>query len=108
MDVTVSVQQYVVWLYISMDDALGMYVSQSTSKFCYPKSHSVLCECFPGDVKSKIAACHQIHNQIQVFYILEAVSQIAEKRMIELFEHTAFSYYVAHTFRSYHCVTASA
>ena len=43
-----------------------------------------------------------IFCDVQVFDILEAVAQIAEKGMVEVFEHPSFTDDVAHALRPYH------
>ena len=40
---------------------------------------------------------------IQVFDILEAVPQITEERMVQVFEHSSFTDDVPYAFRSYNC-----
>lgn len=42
---------------------------------------------------------------IQVFNVLEAVAQIAEERVIEVFQHPPLPDDVAHTFGSDHCMS---
>lgn len=49
---------------------------------------------------------HRLDN-VQVFDVLETVSQIAEERMVEVLEHPPLTDYVANAFRPYHCYTTS-
>jgi hypothetical protein len=41
-----------------------MYVSHSAAELRYPEPHSVLGEGLARDMESKIAAIHQIHNNV--------------------------------------------
>lgn len=52
MDVTIRVQEDIVWLDITMYDTLAMYVSQSAAQFGDPKSHGLLCEGLSGNVET--------------------------------------------------------
>ena len=42
-------------------------------------------------------------ERVQVLHVLEAVSQIAEERVVEVFEHAAFSDNVAHALGAHDC-----
>lgn len=44
----------------------------------------------------------------QIFNILEAISQVAKKRVVQLFKHPSLSNYVPHALGPYHCPDASA
>jgi hypothetical protein len=44
MHVAVGVEQDIVWLDVSMDDALGMDVTESASQFCHPEPYRLFCE----------------------------------------------------------------
>jgi hypothetical protein len=44
MNLAILVQQNVVWLDVTMHDALAVYVSQSTPQLRYPKADSIFCE----------------------------------------------------------------
>jgi len=77
-------------------------------------------------MEAQIAAIHQIHDNvsgvvslaswvlergsgaIQVFDILEAIAQIAQKRVVQMLEHAALADNVANAFRPYDCDTGSA
>jgi hypothetical protein len=75
-------------------------------------------------VEAKVAAVHQIddnvavqsqslrtrtgHDNVQVLYVLEAVSEIAEEGVVEMLEHAPLANNVADTLRPYDCYTASA
>lgn len=39
-------------------------------------------------------------NNSQVFHVLEAVPQIAQKGMVQMFQHPSFSYYVPYALRA--------
>ena len=45
---------------------------------------------------------------LQVFDVLETISEVAEEGVVEMLEHAALADDVADTFRPYHCYTASA
>jgi hypothetical protein len=58
------IQQHVVRLEITMDDALRVDIPQGTSQLCHPKPHCLLGETLPRNMKPKIAAIHQIHHDV--------------------------------------------
>lgn len=58
MHVPFRVQQHIVRLDISVDDALLVYVSQGASELGNPKSDRLFCESLPRDMESKIASVH--------------------------------------------------
>lgn len=45
---------------------------------------------------------------VQIFDVLEAVSQVAEKGMVEMFQHATLANDVANALGAYDCFTASA
>lgn len=61
---TFRIQQHVIGLDITMDDALGVDVFQGTAEFRGPESHCFLGETFAGNVESKIATIHEIDNDV--------------------------------------------
>jgi hypothetical protein len=106
--VAVRVQQNVVRLDISVHNALLVDVAHGTPKLGHPEPHGLLCERLSRDVESQVAAVHEIdHNisapcqpgagavsssrHVQVFDVLEAVTQIAEERVVEVLEHPPLS-----------------
>ena len=82
MHMAISVKQNVVRLYVSMHDALAVNITQSAAEFGKPELHSILCKRFSGYMKPKIATIHEIDYNVKIFHILEAISEIAEKRVI--------------------------
>jgi hypothetical protein len=118
MDVPLGVQQYVIGLQITMNDTLRVNILQGTTKLCHPESHRFLCEALARDMKPEIATIHEIdHNiagegvsdlahtwnrmeDVHILYVLEAVSQIAKERVIEVLEHSAFANNVPDTLRA--------
>jgi hypothetical protein len=62
MHMAILVEQYVVGLDVTMHDALGVYVSESTSQLRYPKANGVFCEGLAGNVEAEISARHEIDN----------------------------------------------
>ena len=108
MHVAVRVQQDVVRLDVSVHNALLVDVAHGTPKLGHPEPHSLLRERLSRDVESQVAAVHEIdHNVsvpcqpcagaisasrcVQVLNVLEAVAQIAEKRVVEMLEHPPLS-----------------
>jgi hypothetical protein len=94
MDMAILVKQHVVWLDVTVHDALGMYVSQRTSQLRYPEAHCIFREGLARNVEAQISARHEVHDQVpasgqsdsplpgmclnvQVFGILKAVAEIA-------------------------------
>ena len=91
-----------------MHNALLVDVAHGTPKLGHPEPHGLLCERLSRDVESQVAAVHEIdHNisapcqpcasaisssrYVQVFDVLEAVTQIAEERVVEMLEHPPLS-----------------
>lgn len=64
MHVAICVQEHVVRLYISVDDALAMHIAQGAAKFRYPKANCFLCKRFSRYVKTKVTAAHEIDDEI--------------------------------------------
>lgn len=64
MNMTISVEKDIVWLDITMYDALAVYVSQSTAQLSYPKPHGVFCESLSGNVEPQIATAHEVDNKV--------------------------------------------
>lgn len=61
---TLGVEQNIVWLHIAMNDTLGMDIPQGTAQLSNPEADRILRKAFPGDMESKIAAIHEIDNDI--------------------------------------------
>lgn len=117
MNMAFRVQQHVIRLEISVDNTLRVDVFQCAAKLCHPKTNSFFCEAFSRYVKSKIATIHEVnHNvaidvsytplsrngiDIHVLHILETVSQVAKKRMVQMLKHSPFSDNVTNAFRPY-------
>jgi hypothetical protein len=71
-------------------------------------------------VKSQVTTIHEIHNDVtdigqparsarvglslysHVFNVLETVSQITQKGVVQVLEHPSFTYDISDTFRSHH------
>jgi hypothetical protein len=60
------IQEHIVWLQISMNDALRMDILQGTTKLGHPEPHRLFRETFPRDVKSEITAIHKINHDISI------------------------------------------
>jgi len=41
-----------------------------------------------------------IRSNLQVFHVLETVSQVTQERMVQVFQHPSLSYYISDTFRA--------
>lgn len=52
MNMTIGVQEHVVWLDVTMYNALAMYVSQGAAQFGNPKSHCFFCKRLSRDVET--------------------------------------------------------
>lgn len=66
MDMSIGIQEDIVGLDISVDDILGMHVSQGTSQFGNPESDRLFGKCLSRDVESQITARHQIDYKIPI------------------------------------------
>jgi len=64
VDVTVSVQEYVVGFYIAVDDVVAVNISQSTGQLCYPKANCILCKGLSRNVKTQIASAHEVDDKV--------------------------------------------
>ena len=100
MDVAICIQQHVVRLHVTVDDALRVDIAQSASQLRDPEPHSLFCKCLSRDVEPQVAAGHQVDNEVHILDVLKTVSQIANKRMIHVFEHATFANDVANAFGS--------
>lgn len=74
MDMPLRVQKHIVRLDITMHDVLSVYVTQCTSKLCNPEPNGLFREGFSGNVKSQVAASHEIHNNVSA--IAESVGLV--------------------------------
>jgi len=106
MDMSIGIQEDIVGLDISVDDILGMHVSQGTSQFSNPESDRLFGECLSRDVESQITARHQIDYKIHVFNVLETVSQVTDERVVDVFEHSALTDDVTDALGSYDFIFA--
>jgi hypothetical protein len=41
---------------------------------------------------------------LQIFHILETVSQVAQEWVVQVFQHSSLSYYIPHAFRANHFI----
>jgi hypothetical protein len=128
MHMAILIQQDIVRFYVSMYDALPVDIPQRTAKLGKPESNSLFGEGFARYVESKVSTSHEVYNEVpvrivsicpsnlplsqifqecnlQVFYILKAIPQIAQERVVEVFEHSAFADYISYTLGSYDCAT---
>ena len=64
MDVAFRVEQNVVWLDVSVDNALLVYVAHGATELGYPKAHGVFCEGLARDVEAQITAVHEIDDNV--------------------------------------------
>ena len=111
---TVRVQQHIVRLDIPVHNALLMDVAHGASKLSHPKSHCLLCECLPRNVESQVTAVHEIDYDVsashqprqdiwssslhvQIFNVLEAVTQVTEERVVKMLEHSSLSDNISNT-----------
>ena len=70
------VEQHVVRLDVSMYDSLLVTIPQRTAQLGDPESHGVLGEGLAGDVESKVAAIHEIHNDVTVREVSHLASPV--------------------------------
>lgn len=99
MDVAISIQKYVIWLHITVDDALAVDIAQGAAQLGDPKSHGLLCERLAGNMESQVATAHQVDNEVHILNVLETVSQIANERVVNVLKHATFANNVADAFR---------
>jgi hypothetical protein len=64
MDMTFRIQQHIIRLDVSMYNALVMYISQCASQLGNPEFHRVFGKGLSRDMKSQVAASHQVHYNI--------------------------------------------
>jgi len=94
MNVPFRVQQDIIGLDIAVYYSLAVDITQGAAEFCHPETNGFFGEGFTGDVKSKIATVHEIHNEIaggesayaapqscllylQILKVLKTVPQVA-------------------------------
>lgn len=61
---TIGVEEHVVRLDVSVDDALTMDVSQGTAQLGNPEANSLFSKCFSRDMESQIATTHQVDDEV--------------------------------------------
>lgn len=66
MNMSIGIQENVVGLDVSVDDILGVHVSQGASQFSNPESDRLFGKCLSRDVESQITARHQIDYKIPI------------------------------------------
>ncbi len=66
MNVTISVKEHIVGFYVAMDNVVAMNITQSTSKLRYPEADRIFGKRLSRNVKSQIAAAHEIDNEVPV------------------------------------------
>lgn len=64
MDMAIGIEEDVVWLHITMYDALAVYISQSTAQLGYPEPDGVFCESLSRNVEPQIATAHEVDNKV--------------------------------------------
>lgn len=64
MDMSLGIQQHVIGLEIAMDDTLRMDILQGAAKLGHPEPHCFLREALARDMKSEIAAIHQVDHNV--------------------------------------------
>ena len=66
VDMTVCVEENVVGLDIAVDDALAVNIPQRAAELGNPEANILLCESLSRNVKSEIAAAHEINHKVPV------------------------------------------
>lgn len=102
MDMAVRVEQDVVGFDVAVYNVLLVDITKGTTQLRDPEADGIFAEGFARYVEAQVAARHEVDDNVQVFDILEAVTQIAQERMVEMFQHASFSYHVAHALAAYH------
>jgi hypothetical protein len=64
VDVALGIQQDVIRLDISMDDALLVDIPQGATQLRDPEPHSVFRKTLPRDMKSQVSTVHQVDHEI--------------------------------------------
>lgn len=108
MDMAIRVEQHVVGLDVTVDDVLLVDVAKSAAQLRDPEANGLLGEGLSRDVEAQVSTRHKIDDNVQVLDVLEAVSQVAQERVVEMFQHPSFSNHVPHALTAYHCGYISA
>ena len=66
MDMALGIQQNIVRLDITMDDALAVDVAQRAAQLGDPEANGLFGEGLAGDVEAQVAAAHEIDDQIPI------------------------------------------
>ena len=82
-----GVDDKILWFDVPMDDAILVEVVQTQKDAANKEFNDVLREfVISADLVAKITAGHQIHDEIEVFSVLESVYHIDQERMFQLCE----------------------
>lgn len=108
MDMAIRVEQHVVGLDVTVDDVLLVDVAKSAAQLRDPEANGLLGKGLSRDVEAQVSTRHKIDDNVQVLDVLEAVSQVAQEGVVEMFQHPSFSNHVPHAFTAYHCGCISA
>ena len=103
MDVAVRVQQHIIGLNVAVYDVLAVDIAQGAAELGYPEADGFFGKCLARDVKSQVAAAHEVDDEVHVLKVLEAVAQVAEERMAHVFEHAPLADNVAHALGPDNC-----
>ena len=60
MYMSIGIEEHVIWLHVSVDNTLSVYVPQGTTQLGDPESDSFFGECLSRDMEEEIAATHEI------------------------------------------------
>lgn len=83
-----------------MNYALAMYVSQCASELGNPEANGIFSERLARNVESQVSPSHEINDEIHIFNVLKAISEIADEGMVDMLKHSSFSYDVANALGS--------
>lgn len=67
MHLALGIQEHIVGLDVSMDDALLVDVPYSAAELCYPETHCLLCEGLSRNVKAQVTAVHEVDDNVAGF-----------------------------------------
>lgn len=78
--VSVAVEQHVVWFDVSVNEAQRMYGIQCQRHFCRVESSPLFWDVIVAGQSHQVSTGHELHHQIKVLLILECTAQLCGQR----------------------------